>query len=659
MQFERLEMMNFASYYGEHAIDLSASSDEPVVIILGGTGYGKTSIFDAINWALYGQDYEQKLKEQRERDILDYVNESALQDAHTNQRHTEMSCTLYFEHEGSQYYITQMIEVKPVPDDNGALKAVQTKRRTTLYEIQFSGNHKELKYSTIFLDEILPNNVKDYFLFDGDRIYNLSNPGASEEVRDAIYRVVDLELLKNAEAHLSSIAGEYRRKAKKEATGALSDIEKQYDEERERLAQLKQDLENLKKEEQSIRAQLEALEEKLKNLPDTSKLQGRRSELEKQLKRLETQSEVIKSDLRASAATAALAIAREPALHLMNLLDAKRQKGEIPKIVSQTLLKDLLKLKRCLCGTEFEEGDEIHLTLTARLEAEKAKKSSGQALLDLFMALGIASNLIEQATEQLNNRDQDLQDLDDTKREIQLALKEVERELDKLPKGDAANLNQEARKRRDALITNARKAQNVSDRIERCELRIKEYEKQRTELGKKQQEALKLQRRERLAQQAADEIEKIYEVFAEDSRRAVEQLTIQEFKRFVQSASEYSVALNEDYALEVLDSNGNRALQRLSMGQSQCLSLAFITAISRVSEKNPPLVIDMPFSRLDRNVHHSVSARLPEITSQLILFLIPDTEWNDVTAANLRNKASHIHQLEFDKNVRQTQIING
>ena len=115
--------------------------------------------------------------------------------------------------------------------------------------------------------------------------------------------------------------------------------------------------------------------------------------------------------------------------------------------------------------------------------------------------------------------------------------------------------------------------------------------------------------------------------------------------------------MDENYELQVLDPNGNRALQRLSMGQSQCLSLSFITAISRVSEKNPPLVIDMPFGRLDRDVHNAVSKRLPEIASQLILFLIPDVEWNEVTEKNLRPKASHIYKLKFNNDDQVSEIV--
>jgi DNA sulfur modification protein DndD len=655
MHFERLEILNFASYYGEHSLDLGCNPDCPVVIILGGTGYGKTTLFDAVNWALYGTDYERDLVKRRERQIIDYVNESALRDVEATQSSVEMSCTLYFEHEGVHYYINQALVAQPVQSDEGKLTPIQTNRTTALYEITSSGDHKRLKYDTIFLDEVLPNNVKDYFLFDGDRIYNLSNPGASQEVREAIFRVVDLELIKNAIGHLSDVATEYRRVANRESTGELSVVEEKYANAHERLSQLKAEEENLKEEERAIKAQIEALEEKLKNLPDTSRLQERRSQFIQQLQQVEADQESVTAEIRTLCATVALAFAREPILNLANEIDSKRQKGLIPKKVSQALLKDLLELKRCICGTEFQEEDQIFQALTARLEAERAK-SSGQELLELLFQLRTASDLVGEAVQQLNEKDGELQRLQEHRRELDIAIKQIDSELEKLPKEDVAALTSEVKERRNAQISIVRKLQQAADRIAQCQDEIKEYGKKREALSKKQENVQKLQRRERLAQRAADELEEIYETFAEDSRQAVEDLTKQEFRQFVQSAAAYQVALNEEYELQVLDSHGNRALQRLSMGQSQCLSLAFITAISRVSEKNPPLVIDMPFGRLDRDVHDEVSTRLPEITSQLILFLIPEIEWNEVTAKNLQPQASHIYRLEFDKANRETTI---
>lgn len=169
MRFERLEVENFASYYGEHSLSLDCTDDKPVIAVLGRNGYGKTSLFDALNWALYGSDYELQLREQRERDIADYLNSRALREAAADGKSLEMSSTVYFEHEGVHYYITQSLRARPVRDTDGHIKTSLVDRFTALSEISHGGDHKQLDYSSIFLDEILPNNVKDYFLFHLER----------------------------------------------------------------------------------------------------------------------------------------------------------------------------------------------------------------------------------------------------------------------------------------------------------------------------------------------------------------------------------------------------------------------------------------------------------------------------------------------------------
>lgn len=124
MHLERIEIQNFSCYFKSHSIDLACSPEKPVVIILGGTGQGKTSIFDAINWSLYGPDYENDLlRSSRERKIIDFVNETSLKEAESKNSNVEMSCTLYFEHEGAHYYINQALAAVPFRDTCGELIA--------------------------------------------------------------------------------------------------------------------------------------------------------------------------------------------------------------------------------------------------------------------------------------------------------------------------------------------------------------------------------------------------------------------------------------------------------------------------------------------------------------------------------------------------------
>lgn len=53
----QLEMRNFKRYYGTHTLDLRPESEEKPLILIGGDNMrGKTSIHEAINYALYEDD---------------------------------------------------------------------------------------------------------------------------------------------------------------------------------------------------------------------------------------------------------------------------------------------------------------------------------------------------------------------------------------------------------------------------------------------------------------------------------------------------------------------------------------------------------------------------------------------------------------------------
>ena len=53
-----LKMKNWASFYGQHTIDLTGGKKQNVTIIHGTTGIGKTSITSAFQWVISGETHE-------------------------------------------------------------------------------------------------------------------------------------------------------------------------------------------------------------------------------------------------------------------------------------------------------------------------------------------------------------------------------------------------------------------------------------------------------------------------------------------------------------------------------------------------------------------------------------------------------------------------
>ncbi len=74
MKFLRLEVDNWRPFRGESFMDIAASDNQPITLIFGKNGGGKTSLLSAIYWCLYGKmDLEEGKGKQH------YVNDHAVQ----------------------------------------------------------------------------------------------------------------------------------------------------------------------------------------------------------------------------------------------------------------------------------------------------------------------------------------------------------------------------------------------------------------------------------------------------------------------------------------------------------------------------------------------------------------------------------------------------
>ena len=58
MKLERITLENFRQYFGKQRLEFSRDPQKNVTVIHGVNGAGKTSMFLAINWCLYGKSYE-------------------------------------------------------------------------------------------------------------------------------------------------------------------------------------------------------------------------------------------------------------------------------------------------------------------------------------------------------------------------------------------------------------------------------------------------------------------------------------------------------------------------------------------------------------------------------------------------------------------------
>ena len=63
MKLYRLSVENFRQYYGRQRIDFARDEHHRVTVIHGINGAGKTSLFLAMNWCLYGKQVVENVRD--------------------------------------------------------------------------------------------------------------------------------------------------------------------------------------------------------------------------------------------------------------------------------------------------------------------------------------------------------------------------------------------------------------------------------------------------------------------------------------------------------------------------------------------------------------------------------------------------------------------
>ena len=170
MKINKVKLYNFSSYEGNNEFDFEITDAEKNIVLIGGkNGAGKTSLFTAIKVALYGplaygyvgvnSHYISKIK--------DLINSKAFQQEIVESE-VQITLQLKIERDIRNYVITRKWDYT-------------NQRLTEEYTVERDGkqlNDQELSYFENYLRSIIPPDLFEFFLFDGEEVGNIFSTSA-------------------------------------------------------------------------------------------------------------------------------------------------------------------------------------------------------------------------------------------------------------------------------------------------------------------------------------------------------------------------------------------------------------------------------------------------------------------------------------------------
>lgn len=648
MKLERVTLQNFRQYFGKQRLEFAKDRQKNVTVIHGINGAGKTSFFLALNWCLYGKNADDvKVIE----NVGDLMSKEAVKQADPGST-IRTAVDLTFSHNGERYLVRRAL--LGTKQEDGSVDLATTDEFIIMVT-GADGQAERIRNPNNTMNSILPANVREYFLFDGEKIDNFAKPEAAKQVKQAIYLVLNIEILERAQRHLDYSARKYRRQLKQASGGELRDLVEQEETAREAREQAEKRKGEVEKEIESANRKIAEIDERLRNIQNARTLQQRRDTLNRDLEqwRNELKTTINRVANLATGAHAAIAV---PAIDkALAILDEKRQRGEIPSGIRQQFVQDLIEQMVCVCGRPFTKESSEHKQLLSLLES-RLPGSIEDDILNTNAVLRTFENSLTEKRADINTAMQRRTQLVDLIKGTVAELDEVSHQLKGSPLEEISRLE----KRRGDFEQDINDCNfeigSLSREIESHTEKIKALEKAITRARKEEEQQQLLAMKSKLAQEAVDAIAEMHLAFADDMRQRIEGKTKEIFKQLVWKDSHFhDVQLGSDFNLEVIDRYGRPARPELSAGERQVLSLSFIAAMSQISEEEAPLVMDTPFGRLSSHHRNSITEKLPQLADQLVLF-VTDEELRDQSQENLKPFVGAEYRLNFDRDTSCTTI---
>ena len=499
------------------------------------------------------------------------------------------------------------------------------------------------------IENALPVSLKDVYFTDGDRAMSFIEAAAAQGVKrkrvsSAVEALLGLDDLKKTERHLDNVAKKFATEI--DDTNYSNELEKLNDQ----IGGFDEDISEWEGDIELIEGQLANGAKELKtcktSIEEVLKL-GDRAKLSSDIQSTERQmgcmSDNIASQLTnlsklLSSQAVSKAMLKRPAKSAMETLNSLSKSKKLPK-ANIPILEELLDRDSCFCGANLSssstEGKDRREHIADAIDESRESDAIQEVATSLFYrarsvdfdsAADSWKNSYADTSLRYQNTTTSLNELENRHK----SLKEI---VDSIDDSKLIELREQEGQLETKLrllhIDNGKRAGQVND----YSGRKRDAEHERNKIEKKCNKTNAGGNRLSLARSSQGIFKNIIEKLKQDELVRVSQEMNRIFLEMIGSDPESNnltlitkAELTEEYDIRVYGPTGHELNpdQDLNGASRRALTLAFILALTKVSEVEAPNVIDTPLGMMSGYVKQSVLMQTLREGAQVVLFLTHD-----------------------------------
>lgn len=694
MIIRNITIENFQSYYESQTIEFSKGLN----LIIGNGGKGKSKLFNAFYWVLFGKIYitgigwcttdnlPQSAKFAMQR--YEFINKRALFKAQINDK-IRASVQIEIEDDkGNDYIIERSVSALRLEgeewDSNDAWQV-----GGNMLKVSFDSTTGTKVLNDLLaedkINELFPDGIRNYIWFQGESLESLINFRNKETLKAAVKHISYFPYYEK----LSEIIS----KSKLKITGIESRKLKEVNKHNSSVKELLSTIDNLNykisREEESkkqfethieiIKIALADGETKISGLASYSMLVKKYKDCENEINKLLSETTRIDEFQREKLPSLWVLRGIEPMIQQCKEIIEKHKEEEytVPEKKyldnpSRSKLEEILKDKKCfVCGTEFSEDDAPYHYITERLRLqeeylkEMEEYTSNMQLSKQFnMFVGKIQDYPDSLLISLSKIDKQWKDSEDElekymaqrrrkqdeKRKLDEQIEDIKKKhgVDPVIQAETAGIiNSSIRASRSNLEAQQRKLDVSKQTISNYRSELRAAERELEKLGVKDSTVAKVPETEwkHISTFLEDICKRVQESARKDLLHKIEERANLFYAKFTEHDNGYkgNVRIGEDYSIE-FDAGLNTSHEDR---KKMSIINALLSLNQEVMGTYYPFISDAPTSSFDLETTHKYLLGIKDIFGQSIV-LTKDVDLESDKYIDLQNQSnvSRIYNLE-------------